>query len=114
MYRPAEAAQMTTAMQIMNVSEKTVLGVVKKTYSGGSVIFCNFKSFGGTERQSNGITVVDDTAKITTWYNPDITSKTCLKRLSDGALFDIVGVVEDIELRHMIMQFKVQRVSGGA
>lgn len=114
MYRPSEMSQMTTAMQIMKVSESVVLGVLKKSYAEGDTFLCNYKTYGGTERTSNDIRIVEDTADIVTWYRPDITAKCRIKRCSDGAMFEVIGTPEDIEQRHQIMKFKIQRIRGGA
>lgn len=116
MYRPASANQMTTAMQLQVPKIETILGVTKKVYVDidGGTIMCNFKTFGGTESESNGILSVFDTAQITCWYRPDIKSNCRLKRLSDGAVFEILGEPENLEMRNQILYFKIQRVKGGA
>lgn len=114
MYRPAEAAQMVTMMEIIGVEEIKSQGVVIKHDVPIGRIFCSFKTYGGTERDVNGITVVEDTANIVTWYRPDITSACRLKRVEDGAVFEILGEPEDIELRHQILKIKVRRLKGGA
>ena len=54
-----------------------------------------------------------DTALITTWYNPDIAVNCRLKR-ADGAIYEIVTPPENIDDANMYMQFKVERVKGGA
>lgn len=114
MYRPASANQMTTPMRLQVPTSTSVMGVAKKTYTDGDVIMCNFKTYGGTESVSNDILSVIDTAQITCWYRPDITSGCRLKRLSDGAVFDILGEPENLELRNQILYFKIRRVKGGA
>lgn len=105
---------MTTPLQIMKVTENVVLGVLKKTYTEGDIFLCNYKTFGGTERTSNNIRIVEDTANITTWYRPDIKANCRIKRLSDGEMFEVVGTPEDIEQRHQFIKFKIQKVRGGA
>ena len=45
-----------------------------KAVEDGYMFFGSFKSYGGTEREVNGIYSVDDTAWIETWYRPDIRS----------------------------------------
>lgn len=114
MFRPASAAQMTTAMRLQTPKTETVLGVAKKTFTDGDVIMCNFKTFGGTEQVNNDILSVIETAQITCWFRPDITSGCRLKRLSDGAVFEILGDPENLEQRNQILYFKIQRVKGGA
>ena len=115
MYRPSEAAQMTTATRLQTPTSDKVLGVSVNTYADASgVIMVNWKSFGGTETTSNGVLSVEDTAQIVCWYRPDIRSDCRLVRLSDGAVYEIIGEPENIEMRNQFLKFKVRRVKGGA
>lgn len=114
MYRPNEANQMTTPMMLYKTEETYELGVLVKKHVQLGSILCNFKTYGGTEKEVNGIIGVEDTATIVTWYHPAITSDCILERMSDGARFEILGEPEDIEQRRMIMRFKVRRIKGGA
>ncbi len=114
MYRPSSADQMTTPMQLQIPTSLTSYGVATKTYTDSDVIMCNFKTFGGTESTSNDVLSVFDTAQITCWYRPDIKANCRLKRLPDGAVFEIVGEPENLEMRNQILYFKVERVKGGA
>ena len=100
-------------MELLKPTYSKVSGVEKKTFPAkGVVINGSFKTYGGTERDSNGLYVVEDTAKIETWYRPDITSE-C--RVSvNGAVYEIIGQPENIEMRNQYCVFKVQRVKGGA
>lgn len=114
MLRPSSANQMTTAMALQVPKAETVLGVTKKSYVEVGNVFVNFKTFGGTESVANDVLSVIDTAQITTWYRPDIKSDCRLRRLSDGAVYEIVGDPENLEQRNQILYFKVRRVKGGA
>lgn len=115
MYRPKEAEQMTTAMRLQQPRAVTEFGVTVKTYEEAAESFmCNFKSYGGTERVSNDMLSVEDTAQIVCWYNPDIKSDCRIKRLSDNAVFEILGTPENIEERNQFLKFKVRRIKGGA
>lgn len=114
MYRPTEIKQITTPMTVYKVEEKNELGVLVKQYSKLDDIVCNFKTYGGTEKEVNGLIAVEDTATIVTWYRPDITSDCILERLSDGAKFEILGEPENIEMRNQVLRFKVRRIKGGA
>ena len=115
MYRPAEATQMTTPLMLQTPTSERVGGVLKKTYTDAEgIVFANFKTYGGTEREVNGAYVVEDTANIVCWWRPDLTAGCRLKRLTDGAIFEIIGEPENIELRNMFFKFKVRRVKGGA
>lgn len=113
MFKPKSSEQMTTPMRLQIPTNISVLGVAKKTYTDSDVIMCNFKTYGGTESESNGILSVHDTAQITCWYRPDIKSDCRLKRLSDGAVFEILGDPENLEQRNQILYFKISRVKGG-
>lgn len=115
MMRPTKAAQMTTPMQLQQPESSRVNGVLVKSYKDiPGAIMVNFSSYGGTEREANGALAIEDTAQITTWYRPDIKASCRLKRLTDGAVFEILGEPENIEMRNMFLTFKIRRVSGGA
>lgn len=115
MYRPIEAAQMTTATRLQTPTGGKTLGVGTKTYADvAGVVMVNWKSFGGTETTSNGVLSVEDTAQIVCWYRPDIRANCRLQRLSDGAFYEIIGEPENIEMRNQFLKFKVRRVKGGA
>lgn len=115
MYRPIEAAQMTTPMRLQTPTSEKKLGVDRKTYADVSgVVMVNMKTYGGTERDDNGVLTVEDTAQICCWYRPDIRSDCRMIRLTDGAVYDILGEPENIEMRNQFLKFKVRRVKGGA
>lgn len=115
MYRPSEAAQMTTVMRLQLPTINTAYGVSTKVWRDSNlVIRCNFKSYGGTERIVNDILTVEDTAQIVCWFSPDIKSDCRLVRLSDNAVFEILGEPENIEMRNQFLKFKVRRIKGGA
>lgn len=115
MYRPNEAAQMTTALRLQTPTSDKVLGVNKKTYTDvAGVLMANMKTYGGTETTSNGVLSIEDTAQIVCWYRPDIRSGCRIVRLSDNATFEIIGEPENIEMRNQFLKFKVRRIKGGA
>lgn len=94
---------------------ETVAGVDKKTYplpADGIMFFGSFKTYGGTDREVNGVYSIEDTAIVETWYRPDITGN-CRVALESGATYDILGEPEDISQRHQFLKFKVRRVKGG-
>ena len=114
MYRPSEASQMTTATRLQSPTSEKVMGVNKKTFVDvPGVVMVNWKSYGGTETNSNGVLSVEDTAQIVCWYRPDIRSDCRLVRLSDDAVYEIIGEPENIEMRNQFLKFKVRRVVGG-
>lgn len=112
MYRPKD--NFNAPLVLLTPTYTSVSGVSKKTYpTTGDVIFGSFKTYGGTERDVNGVYSIEDTAIIETWYDPRIKSD-CRIKLESGAVYDIINEPEDIEQRHQFMKFKVRRVKGGA
>lgn len=116
MYRPTEARDMKVPFMLLVVSEyiKTKGVSQPKDYVEKDIIYCSFKTYGGTEKEINGRYAILDTANIVTWYRPDIQSDCKLKRLSDGAVFEILNEPENIEMKNQFLKFKVQRVKGKA
>lgn len=107
----------TAAMVLLIPTYTEVMGVPTKAFpspSKGVQFFGSFKSFGGTERDVNGIYQIDDTAQVQTWYNPSITSECRIYLSESGKTYEIINEPEDIDLRHQFMQFKVRRYKGGA
>lgn len=110
MYKPD--LPYNTPVKLFNPTYETVRGVTKKVYEGeGELIFCKFKTYGGTETEVNGVLTVVDTANVETFYRPDITSASMI-RLGNKD-YEVMGVPEDIEQRHQILKFKVRGVRGG-
>lgn len=113
MYKPKEAEQMTTPLVLLVPTMQDYKGVRKNTFAGAGTFFANFKTYGGTELHVDGILQVEETASVTTWFRPDITSACRIQRATDGAVFEILGEPENIEQRNMILKFKVRRIKGG-
>lgn len=109
-YRPSEPY--STPVELFNPTYETVKGVTKKVYEdNGELIFCSFKTYGGTESVVNDQLTVVDTANVETWYRPDITSGSMIKLGSKK--YEVMGEPEDIEQRHQFLKFKVRGVRGG-
>lgn len=112
---------------LLTPTYKSISGVLKKSYptieealekkdlSGKSVnlFFGTFKSYGGTERDVNGVYSIEDTANIECWYRPDIKSD-CRIGLETGEIYDVLGEPENVSRRNQFLKFKVKRVKGGA
>ena len=86
-----------------------------KDEKGNSInlFFGSFKTYGGTERDVNGVYSIEDTANIETWYRPDIKANCRIAR-EDGATYDVIADPENINMRNQFLKFKVRRVKGGA
>lgn len=106
---------------LLTPTKKSVSGVVKKSYPDittavqdiNNIFFGTFKTYGGTERDVNGVYSIEDTANIETWYRPDIKSD-CRIALETGEIYDILGEPENVNKRNQFLKFKVKRVKGGA
>lgn len=118
MYKPTEAAQMTTPLRLQVPEYRSVNGVDVKTMKDvegtRGIVMCNFKTYGGTETTVNDVLAVENTADIVCWYRPDITSDCGFKRLSDGAEYEILGDPENLEQRNQFLKMKLRRIKGGA
>lgn len=115
MKRLTKGAQKTTPFMRLVAHTEYIDGVAFKTHDpDGMIRFCNFSTYGGTEREVNGVYVVEDTAQVITWFEPDITSADRIRLLESGAEYEIIGEPENIEQRRQEMQFRVRRVKGGA
>lgn len=93
-------------------TKKTSKGVTTKTYDRERRIFISFRTFGGTERESNDSIVVENTGVVETWYSPDITADCRL--IIGGLPYEILGTPENINMRNQYIRFKVKAVKGGA
>lgn len=106
----------TTTAFLLEPKTKTVKGTVVKEYTTpgfNNVISCSFKTYGGTEKDVNGITAVENTAVIETWYRPDIKAD-CRIALEDGTEYEIINTPENINMRNQFLKMKVRALKGGA
>lgn len=110
-----DTQEFRTAVKLLApTAPETVLGVARaQSYQDKGVIYCTWKSYGGTEQNVNGVYSIIDTATVTTWYRPDITSDCRLQR-EDGAVYEVMNDPENFEQQNTFLQFKVRRVKGGA
>ena len=92
-------------------------GVRKKTYQepkDGSPFNGSFRTFGGTDREVNGVYTVENTATIDTWYRPDIKSDCRVYVPQSGATYEIYGDPENIDMRNQYLRIRVREIKGGA
>ena len=110
-YKPA--TPFNVPGQYFKCTETMVKGVLKKIYDDiGTTFYCSFRTFGGTEREVNGITVIEDTATIETWYDPNLTAN--CKIVIGGVNYEIWGTPENIAMRNKWLKFRVRVINGGA
>ena len=111
-YRPEP---FTASFILLIPTWKIIKGVRTKIYpSAGEIIHGSFKTYGGTEREENGIYSIEDTANVETWYRPDIKSDCRIMIAGTNATYEIINEPENINMRNQYLKFKVRRVKGGA
>lgn len=105
----------TVAMKLLRPTTTKVKGVTKKAFEDPAdvnVFFGAFRTYGGTEMQSNDVYTVFDTGNIDTYYNPEIKSDCRIYLCDTEETFEIINRPEDINMRHQYMRFKVQKIGG--
>lgn len=113
-YKPP--TRFNTPMFLLIPTVTSINGVSKKTYpnpNDGLLFYGSFRTFGGTDIVENGVYSVKATATIDTWYNPSFSSE-CRVALESGALYEIIGEPENIEMLNQYLRFKVERLKGKA
>lgn len=101
------------AGQYFTCTERMVKGTLVKDYAEtGKTFYCSFRSFGGTEVNNNGVVVVENTATIETWYDPNI--KANCKVVIDGVDYELLTQPENIAMRNKWLRFKIRAMRGGA
>lgn len=112
-YKPA--LPFLVPVHLLIPTYETIKGSPVKKYpkpERGNIIYCSFKTFGGTDVVKNDIYCVEDTASIETWYRPDVKSD-CVLQLTNGSQYEILGEPENIEMHNQFLKFKVRRLKGG-
>lgn len=110
-YRPQVPFNVPCFLYIPTESKEK--GVTVKTYPDkGQLFYCSVKTFGGTEKEINGVIVLEDTAVLETWFNPEITAD--CKIVIDGVEYEILGRPENINMRNQYLKIRVRAIEGGA
>jgi hypothetical protein len=119
-YRP-DLSNTIPMVLLIPISEM-ILGTLKKSFptvvealeEDENLFFGSFKTYGGTERDVNGIYSIEDTASVETWFRPDIQSNCRIALANSGAIYEIINEPENINQRSQFLGFKVKRIKGGA
>lgn len=110
---PKNAKETRTAVKLLIPTYSAYNGVRRAVYPAtGDVIMANWKSYGGKDAVVNGVYSVIDTAAVTTRYRPDIQSN-CRFLRPDGAVYEIKGEPENVDMANRWLICKVERVKGG-
>lgn len=91
---------------------KKVNGANQQTFTEGGMFYCSAKSYGGTEKTVNGVSVIEDTWTIDTWFNPAFGKGDRIRFLDDESEYEILASPENINRRGQYMRFKVTRIGG--
>lgn len=113
-YKPA--APFVVKFLLLIPTSSVVLGNKVKSFpepAEGLEFYGSFRTFGGTEREVNGVYTVEETGQIDTWYRPDIKSDCRVVIAETGATYEILGSPENIEMRNQFLRFRVKRTKGG-
>ena len=105
------------ALMLLKPTYSDSYGVESKTFPAlkdGELFYGSFKTYGGTERDVNGIYSIEDTAIIECWYRLDIQSNCRVGVPATGAIYEIVNEPENVNMRNQFLRFKVKRIKGGA
>lgn len=115
-YRPS--APFNVAMKLLHPVTARVMGVKQQTFENpddvGAFFFGSFRTFGGTERDVNGVYTLEDTATIDCWYDPAIKADCRIYVCDSGKTYEIVGTPENIDMRNQYMRLKVRSIGGAA
>lgn len=104
-----------TPLKLLIPTAGKVAGVNTKKYQrDGPVFFASFKTYGGTEVQSNNTIVVVDTATVECFFRPDITAGCRILNTVNNLEYEILGSPENIEMKNLYLRFKVKNTRGGA
>ena len=116
MFKPSGAAHLTTAVKLQKRIRIVVSGAPEFSYEDAAdpILYCNFKTYGGTETISNGSLVLLNTATLITWYRQDIQAADRIVLLQDNSFWEVIGEPENIDMRNQYLIFKVRKISGGA
>lgn len=89
----------------------TIKGVSKKVFKKkDEVFYCSFRTFRGTQKVVNDIVAIEDTAKIETYYDPEITAGCGIE--VDNMQYEILGTPENIKRQNKYMTFNVRAIKG--
>ena len=111
-YKPKAAKETRKAVKLLIPTAASYHGVQKPSYpTTGETVFVSWKSFGGTESVVNGVLSVIDTAQVTMRYRPDV-KVGCRFLRSDGAVYEIKGEPENVDLANLWLICRLERVKG--
>ena len=112
MYKPANIREMVTPATHKKPSTVIINGHNQKTYTVQGIIKGKFKQKTTSELNANGLRIVEDKVQFFTWWSNDFEAQDILT--IDNTDFEIVGTVENVEMRGRYAILNLRRLEGGA
>lgn len=112
MYKPAKIREFVTPAEHKKSVEKVVNGRITKSLEVVGNLRGKFKLKGTAEIGANGLTVVNDKTTFITWFKSDLASSDVLT--IGGVDYEIIGSVENVEMRGRYAVLNLEKLSGGA
>lgn len=112
MYKPANVREFITPAVHKKAVESVVNGRLTKSLEIVGTLRGKFKQKGCAEMGANGLTVVNEKTSFITWYKSDLTAADVLT--INGIDYEIIGTVENVEMRGRYAVINLERISGGA
>lgn len=112
MYKPANIREFVTPAIHKKPTTTEKNGRLEKGYEQVGTLRGKYKQKGTTEKLVNGLTVVVTNTTFTTWFKKDLEAKDVLE--INGINYEIIGEVENVEMRNRYAVLTLEKVSGGA
>ena len=112
MFKPANIREMVTPAVHKKAVEVEVNGRLTKRLDPVGTLRGKFKQKGTAEIAANGVTVVNDKTTFTTWFKNDLEASDVLT--INGVDYEIIGTVENVEMRGRYAVLNLEKISGGA
>lgn len=112
MYKPCNIREMVTPAIHKKAVEVVVNGRLTKQYNVVGNLRGKFKLKGTTEITANGLTVVNDKTTFITWFKKDLEARDILT--IGGVDYQVIGSVENVEMRGRYAVLNLERIGGGA
>lgn len=112
MYKPANIREFVTPAVHKKPSTAIINGHNQKTYSVVGNLRGKFKQKTTSELNANGLSVVEDKISFITWWTNNLEAQDVLT--INNIDYEIIGTVENVEMRSRYAVLTLHRIEGGA
>lgn len=112
MYKPANIREMVTPATHKKPTYQLINGHEQKVYTVQGTIKGKFKQKSTSELNANGLSVVEDNISFMTWWSNSLEAQDILT--INNIDFEIIGTVENVEMRGRYAVLTLRRIEGGA